>query len=332
MKKLINLTMFDLLKGIAMLGVLFIHSIYLTDRAFGSVWYERMGHTLLMPAFFMMSGYWLKKKTVKAGLKSGMDFLLKPLLMVLVIMNLVGLAHRALQGNLREWVDVFLMPSVLMVNNHQSRLGPLWYILALFWGWCLFYSVVQIKNEKLQVGAAVLSALLGGALMPFRLPFQIAPGLVAFAFVYAGYLLKKKKVLEKKLHPLLYIVCTVIWLVIVNIGSMDLYSYDVKFGIVSVAGSMCGAFLLIKLFLYVNLAEWRILDGVRWIGRYSMWFMCIHALENAIFPWKILFLFVEQGTLLGTLLQFVLRTIMIVVICIVNQKVQMMLKRKKCKA
>ena len=332
MKKIINLTMFDLLKGVAMLGVLFIHSIYLENRLFGSVWYERIGHTLLMPSFFLMSGYWLKKKSIKEGVKNGTVYLLKPLLLVLVIMNFVGFVHRAIQGNLQEWVDVFLVPSVLMTNTSNSRLGPLWYILALFWAWCIFYVVVQVKDEKRQILIAVLSALIGGILMPFKIPFQIAQGLVAFFYVYVGYLIKKKKLLDKKLHFGVYIFLAAIWLLIVNVGSLDFYFYNVKYGIISVIGSLCGAFLLIKLFLYINLLEWKALDGIRWVGRYSMWFMCIHALEGAIFPWKFLFAYVEKGRWTGTLLQFVLRVLLILSVCIMLQKFQMYYKRRKLKS
>ena len=84
-----------------------------------------------------------------------------------------------------------------------------------------------------------------------------------------------------------------------------------------------GAYLLVKLFLYVNMLEWRVLDGIRWVGRYSMWYMCIHAVEKAVFPWKILFRFVDQKSMAGMLALFVLRTIMITVICLVCQKVLM---------
>lgn len=332
MKKLINLTMFDLLKGVAMLGVLFIHSLYFADRTFGSLWYERAAHTVLMPAFFMVSGYWLKKKQVGAGVKNSVDYLLKPLLMVLLIINVIGFVHRAVNGNIREWVDVFLLPSVLMLNKRGARLGPLWFILALFWAWCLYYLVVQIKEEKWQIAIAIVCAFLGGALMPLRLPFQIAPGLIAFFFVYCGYLMKKKKLLEKKIHPFIYVALLVCWGLVVYFGSMDFYSYDVKYGMGSVIGSMCGTFIMVKLFLYANLPEWRMLDGFRWIGRHSMWIMCIHAVEGAVFPWKVLFRFIEQGTLLGTVVQFVLRTCFIIVVCIVLQRWQMYRSRKQREA
>ncbi|MBQ9768204.1 MAG: acyltransferase [Lachnospiraceae bacterium] len=326
MKKLINLTMFDLLKGVAMLCVLFGHSVVYENGSLGDFWYGKVLHSLLMPAFFMVSGYWLKKKPIKTGIKNSFDYLIKPYLLVIAIIIFIGFVHRALLGNIQEWVDVFLIPSVLVSTKSGSRLGPLWFVVALFWAWCLFYLVVRIKEEKWQMAVAVLSAALGGILMPLQLPFQIAQGLVAFFFVYCGYLLKKKKWLEAKLHPLWCVPMLLVWGATVWFGSMDLYSYDVKYGIVSVVGSLFGAFWLIKLFLYVNLLEWRVLDGIRWIGRYSMWFLCIHAVENAVVPWKILFRFVTPGSAAGVLLLMCLRLLFIVVVCIVLRKIQEMRK------
>ncbi len=322
MKKLINLTMFDLLKAIAVIGVVFGHSFGEVDTLIIGEWYGRIAHSLLMPAFFMVSGYWLKKKKISVGVKSGVEYLLKPYILIILIIDVVGLAHRALEGNLKEWVDEFLLPSVLVSTDGATRIGPMWFIFALFIGWILFYLVINIKNEKIHMVLAIISAIVGCALLPFKLPFQIAQGLVAFSFVYCGYMLKKRKLLEAKIHPLAYVLIVIAWILSVLYGSMDLYSYDIKYGIFSVIGSLCGAFLMIKLFLYLNLLEWRILDGLRWMGRYSMWVVCVHAIEYAIVPWKILFRYVEQDTMFASVLHFVLRMIFIIIVCVIMQQVQ----------
>lgn len=323
MKKLINLTMFDLFKGVAMLLVLFGHSFVYNNGALGELVWGRIVLSVLMPAFFLVSGYWLKKKSVKAGIKSGFEFLIKPFLLFALAIIVIGFLHRALSGELQEWVRVFLIPTVLVSTKSGSRIGPMWFVFALFLAWCIFYVVVNLKKEKLQLVIAVLSAILGGAIMPLKLPYQLAQGLVAFFFVYCGYLWKKKKVLEMKIHPLFYLLMIAMWVISIIYGSMDLHDYDMKYGLFSAAGSLCGAFILIKVFLYLNLLEWSILDGVRWLGRYSMWIITIHAIENAIFPWKILFGFVEEGSWIGILVHFALRLLFIVVACLFLQKIQM---------
>lgn len=321
MKKLINLTMFDLLKGVAMLGVVFGHSFGGENAVLGET-VGKILYSLLMPAFFMVSGYWLKKKSIKVGVKTGLDYLLIPFFIVILLIDLIGFGHRFLQNDISSWLNEFLIPSLLVSTAGANRVGPMWFVFALFLAWCLFYTVINIKSQKTQWILVLLSAIIGGALMPLKLPFQIAQGLVAFFFVYCGYMLKKKKLLDKKQNPIAYVLMLVAWVCTVIFGSMNMYAYDVDYGIFSILGSLCGAFVIIKIFLYINLLEWNVLDGIRWVGRYSMWFLCIHAIEHAVFPWKILFRFVEQGTVIGSLAQFLIRLIFIVVGCIVFQKVQ----------
>lgn len=329
MKKLINLTMFDLLKGVAMIAVVFGHSFGMVDDAVLGPWFGKILYSILMPSFFVVSGYWLKKKKIKIGIKMSVDYLLKPYLLVILIINIIGFVHRALQGNLQEWLEVFLIPSVLVSTKGANRVGPMWFIFALFLAWSLFYLVLSMKNQKMHHVIALLAAVVGGALMIVKPPFQIAQGLVAFFYVYCGYLLKKKKLLDTKIHPLIYVFLAAGWGVSVVFGSMDLYLYDVRYGVFSVLGSLCGAFLIIKIFLYLNLLEWRVLDGIRWLGRYSMWVLCVHAVEHVAVPWKILFRFVRQGTVQGCLVHFVVRFVMIVAVCLVLLKLQMLWIQKK---
>ena len=329
MKKLINLTMFDLLKGVAIIGVVFGHSFMMETNAVLNPWFRKILHSLLMPSFFVVSGYWLKKKKVKIGLKTSVDYLLKPYILVILIIDGIGLIHRWLQGNLREWLDVFLIPSILVFTKGANRIVPMWFVFALFLAWCLFYVVLNIKNEKLHYVAAVASAVVGGVLLAWKLPFQIAQGLIAFFYVYCGYLLKKKKLLDAKIHPFIYILLVVGWGLALVFGSMDLYSYNVKYGIFSILGSLCGAFLFIRMFLYLNLLEWRILDGIRWIGRHSMWIVCLHAVEYAVIPWRVLFQFVQQGAFQRTLVYFIMRMIWIIIMCLCLLKIHVFRIKKK---
>ncbi len=330
MKKLINLTMFDLLKGVAMLLVMFGHS-FGGENAELSKWFSKVLYSVLMPSFFVVSGYWLKKKNIKTGVKASVEYLLLPFCLVMILIDVVLLAYRLIQGEFQDWVTNVFIPSICVMTYRANRVGPMWFVFALFLAWCLFYIVIHIKNEKMQYGLVLFSAILGGALLPLKLPFQIAQGMVAFFYVYCGYLMKKKKLLDKRLHPIVYIILALVWLATIIYGSMNLYEHDVKYGIVSALGSLCGAYIIIKLFLYINLLEWCVLDGIRWVGRYSMWFLCLHTMEHGAFPWSILFKFVEQGTLHASLLFFLFRLVLVITGCIVLQRLHLyrIVKKKK---
>lgn len=311
-KNLINLTMFDLLKGTLMLVVVLRHSI-IWEVNEEPVW--RILYSVMMPVCFVTSGYWMKKRKWRAGLESSVRFLLVPFGLVMLIINGIGAVHRLLTHNMSDWLQVFLIPTLLVRSGEQSRIGAMWFVFALFLSYCLFYWVTSLCGKKLQLVLACLCGLAGGILMPWKLPFQISQGLAGFFLVYGGYTIKREKLLERELPFWSYMVMAVLWGLSVLWGSMDFAMYHIRYGFFSLAGSLCGSFLVIKVFLYINCLESRILDGIRWIGRYSMWVLCIHSVEWAVVPWSVLFSVVEQESWAGAGAQFVLRWCLIAGIC-----------------
>ncbi len=313
LKPKMSLTMFDLLKGCIMLIILYCHSM---DRwgGFADTPFSKVIFSISLPCLFIISGYWLNKRDIKTGIKNSANSLLRPYLIVNAIIVGIGLIHRAITHNLREWVEEFLFHSIFVYSG-GGRLGASWCIFALFIAWCLYYLVINISNEKWQMMTACLCGVLGGLLMPLHLPFQISQGLVTFFYVYAGYQIKKKKLLQAKMPAWSYLIMLAVWAAGTIFGSMDLSKYDTQCFLLSIPGGLCGAFLLMRLFLYLNSLNWKLLDAIRWCGRYSMWILCIHSVEANIFPWKILFHFVPRETFFGGTLHFVLRCILIFTVC-----------------
>lgn len=313
----LSLTMFDLLKGMAMLAVILQHSIS-WDVHERFEW--KLLYSVLMPVFFVTSGYWMKAKPFKEGVKSAAKQILKPYLFTLLAIEGIGLVHRILTGDIRNWLDVFFFPGILGMSGAGSRLGPLWFLLALFWAWTLFYLTAAIKRERAQICAALLAGVAGGIWIAFRPPFQLAQGLIGFFFLYGGYLLKKKKILPRKLNPLQILLMAFFWLFSAFAGTMDMGMYDVRYGFFSMAGSFCGAFLVIRAFLRLDFLENPPADAIRMIGRYTMWILCIHGLEGAVVPWDSLLFFVRKDTWAGCVCWLAMRLLFIGAGCAALEK------------
>lgn len=312
-KRLVSLTMFDMLKGLLMLGVIALHTAPgdAADNVFWNILYSAA-----MPVFFITSGYWLKKKNWKAGIKEGAKYLLKPYFYAVFLIILVGGVHRFLIHEMEEWRSVFLLPSVLMLSGDGSRLGPLWFLPALFLAWSLYYVVMGLENERLRLFLALLSGIVGGYLSNLRLPFQLAQGLVGFFYVYCGFLIKKKKLWEKKMAWYQGALLLAIWLAAVLWGKLDLGSYRVERVLLSEAGSLAGSVLLIYMFLRLNRFENLFTAGLQTVGRYTMWILCVHGVEGALVPWNsILARFVDKETFTGWLLWMALRCAVIAAGC-----------------
>ncbi len=316
-KPKISLTMFDLLKGIIITLVLILHSFMYVDafvKAEGSV-PGRILLSPLMPCLFVVSGYWLGKRKFSAGLRNSVKSLLYPYLITGALILGTGFIHRLLIHDLREWRDTFLIPFLLVRSSFMGRIGALWFVFALFLAWLLFYAVMNLLGEKGQILAACLCAAAGVYLMPMILPFQISQSLVAFFYVYCGYQIKKKKLLEKEIPPWILIGMALLWIAGDLFGSLNLGNYKAENGLLAVPGNLCGAFLLIRLFLYLNVYKGKILNAFRMAGRYSLWILCIHSVEANVFPWKIMWVYFPRETVFGAFLHLVLRCVLITFVC-----------------
>lgn len=321
-----TLTMFDFVKGLGMVLVLLTHSIpWDMQRNLFGAWCM----SFLMPMYFITSGYFMKKKKPAAGFRESVRFLLVPYLITILCIAAVGLLHRALTGQLQEWVPIFVIPSLLVRSGEGTRIGAMWFVFALFLSWCLFYLLMEIKNEKLQAAAFVLAGILGGAILPLELPFQIGQALIGTFYVYCGFLMKKKKLFTKQLSLPLLAGMLVIWAVSVLFGSMDLAFYDVKYGFVSILGSLAGSYLVLRCVLYLNDLDVAWMHPFRLIGRYTMWILAVHAFEAAVIPWAVLFRFTGEYTLLRVVAQLLLRSVFIAAGCVLIRRLQVWRRDKK---
>lgn len=323
-KKLVGLAMFDFLKGVGILLVLIRHSIYgLNISTDSPIW--QLLYSFIMPLFFLTSGYWLKNIRFCEGLKTSARQLLKPYLIVIACIDIVGLIHRAVQGNIEEWLNLFLRQSLLVMSGEYSRIGFMWFIFALFMSWVFFYALIQIKNEKLRTVISIMICCVGTLLLKYRLPFQLAQAMIAQLFVYAGYLIKKKKYLEKPKPAIIIAAMTAFWIG----GSLfcfrdhlcDLSMYEFGNGIPSVLCSLCGTILIIEAGIRINAIDNIVIEKIGQLGRYTMWILCIHSFEATVIPWRYLFQFIPQNSPAGCAAQFTLRCLFIFIICFIFKKI-----------
>lgn len=315
-KKWINLSMFDFLRGTAIALVLVKHSIH-TDVE--SLIFWRLTYMVLMPVFFMISGYWLKEKSIRAGIQSSLQSFLKPYVISMLIINVIGFAHRFLEHNLREWFSLFLIPSVLVYSGENSRIGAMWFMIALMEAWIVFYLIIQLKDKQIQYIVCLCIGIAGYFLLDLHLPFQIAQAMIAQVFVYAGYFLKKQKLLERSLKIWQLFLQGAVWLVIglafCRNSICDLATYHFGDNPLVIFGCICGCCLLIYIGIRINSIENPVLDKMSQTGRYTMWILCIHSIEAAVFPWKYLFKIVPEESPIGMMLQLLCRILMILGCC-----------------
>ena len=210
-----SLGMFDLLKGIGMLAIVFAHTAELyplgtndvTPFAFALFAYREA----LMAAFFIASGYGFRKRSIHKCIEQQLKTLLKPYLYTALATTVLhAFIHHAAFGSwdaaISESAKVlggFLLglPHTATYFGHQFfSCGPMWYLVALMLAWVLLDVLLEIFPERYITPAVVGVTLLGwGVTLVWEAPFCIAQGMVSLPYLYIGYLAKKRRLFETPL-------------------------------------------------------------------------------------------------------------------------------------
>ena len=321
----VNMVMFDFAKGLAMLAVVFVHSG-------AAAQYDTYPIVLIRSAvvavFFMASGFWLRKRKLKTGVRLAAQQLLIPYAVTLLIILAVGFLHRLLTRELQEYLDVFLLP--VLRRGAGPRTGALWFLLATFWTWCMYYLLMRLKDARLRMLLVVLGAVIGTALLPLHdFTYIIPQSLIMLPYVYGGYWIREKGLFDREAPAWLLAAMSVPALVLAAFGKIDVIVDVADFGVINVAAQLLFGYALIYVTLLINAKQWKWTEWIMEIGRHSLWVLCIHSIEMSVFPWGVLWRFVNPASFFGVTLHFVLRCMVILAGCIVLRRGQSLIRKRK---
>lgn len=324
-KSNVNMVMFDFAKGLAMLAVIFVHS---GSAAAFDTYPIVLLRSVVVAVFFMASGFWLRKRKLNTGVRLAAKQLLIPYAITLAVILAVGFVHRLLTNDLQNYLDIFLLP--VLKRGAGPRTGALWFLLATFWTWCMYYLLMRLKNARLRVLLVVLGAVAGMGLLPLHdYTYLLPQSLLMLPYIYGGYWIREKGLFDKKVPAWLLVALSVPALVLAAFGKIDVIMDVADFGIFNIAAQMLFGFALIYATLLMNAKEWKWTEGIMVIGRYSLWVLCIHSIEMSVFPWDILWRFVDPNSFAGILAHFVIRCAGILAGCVVLRKGQGLLRKWK---
>lgn len=217
-----SLGMFDLLKGVGMLLIVFAHTSELypvgdistiTPVTFFLFAYRES----LMAAFYIASGYGFRKRSIGKCISQQFKTLFKPYAYTGLATTIAHFViHYKTFGNWNNAVYetykvlggfVLGLPyTATYFGQEFFSCGPMWYLLALMIGWILLDIILNIFPESYIKWAVLGTMLLGwGISLVWEAPFCIAQGMVTVPYLYIGFLARKKRLFEKKVpasgHP-----------------------------------------------------------------------------------------------------------------------------------
>ena len=295
---------FNLAKGLGMVLILLGHSItpFYPRPDFSGDLFSGAGSVLgggIMAMFFMISGFGFYSRSPKRCLRIQTKTLLKPYLVttgaILLTKLLLSLIKdRSFDENGGELVLTYLL-GLNAEGGHDlggipiESISIFWFILSLYGSWLLYNGFFRIKSNLWRT-ICIIACVLSGYMLTLisRIwPYCLPMVLLSTGYLAAGFEIRQKKLLDRKLPVWFWGIILVITISCAAFGGVNIVACHWRLGILDVAGSFSVGFLLMKAyhaFMRQGLQSplTRLLEAV---GLHSVWIVFLHGYEKVIIPW-----------------------------------------------
>ena len=275
----------DVAKAIGILFVILGHCYYTAKVPhLGTAIYS-----FHMPLFFIISGMFLKPIGLREGLVKYLKAYLKPYAVICLLMLFITFVLFCLKIADSGVFKVDIIRVVFGSGSNEDKalfhdiptVGPIWFLLALFWG-CSLTSVIK-KNVQSFLGMFMWTFVLffvGYISSKFiRLPLSFQMGLCSVPFILTGGWIKQFDVIERfgELNKILIAFLAIIWLfTVLTMGDdLNMASNRYREGIVRIPLSIVAT--LFCLFLCKKY-DFKILRWMKWLGRNTLYVLAGHQL------------------------------------------------------
>ena len=329
-KKIQNtIGMFDLLKGVVMVCMVFAHNAPTFPNMFSnnadpdsainaikilSFVFEipnfpgfllklvELFAAAMMPALLIVGGYGFRKKPGSKNFKANFKDLITPYIYTMIAATICNISFhyaffRYLPGAVKESLKVFLglalgASKTFSIGEYTIYAnGPAWFLLTMFWSLIIFNIVMNYAKEKMVPCIVFVISVAGWLLGSLEfIPWCLPQGLVGVLYAYMGYKLKKNKffsrefsVKDKVLAITLVFIPNLVFEVLGLITRMADNIYSL--GPISYIENGLLGIIILYIFLVMNSLSGPISNSFRKIGRYSLYFMCVHTVEMIAIPW-----------------------------------------------
>lgn len=278
-----------------------------------------------MPLFFFISGYFFKIRPIKEEIINDTKHLLTPYAFTSTLLIFIAFIQSAFSNFTEPYFQDKLVNCLaggqplieIPIYGKTLELGPLWFLLALFWARILASITLKLlKTTAFRIGATLILAFAGIAFVKANIfiPWFVTAGLCSFGFIYAGYLLRE---LEKNEHcktlRILFAISMICWVYcILHSGLAMIACLFGAYYVIDLLGALGATICVAKAtkFLYKeNNPIWKFFT---FLGKYSLVALCVHALECNNISWKSMLEFLPAKNIAYPIVVLTVRTLLIV--------------------
>lgn len=312
---------FDIAKGIAILCIILGHFSVpdIPDLL------QRFCFSFHMPLFFILAGYFFRNgRSTEELIKTEAKRLLIPylwcsfaLIVFAILVNSVRNVPQSAEQAIIEWIGAAVYGS----GNGYSEpfgiksIGIIWVLPAMLWCLLLFNLCMKQKNPLVWILLFVAAGYC--TKQYFWMPYSIQASLLCMAYLYFGYEVKEKKLLEHiEEKPYWIAVLFLLWAFYLAAGGGNLYLVGGAFG----KGLLCDLFFSsvasLCVLYFSQLLDGKtnkIKQGLSFLGRNSLTILCIHLIELNNFPRSLTYTILVNHGLSGYLATFLIYIIKIAI-------------------
>ena len=279
---------FDLMKGIAIILMVWEHcTIHPLPYEHAFV------YSFHMPLFFLLSGFFAKDIFSFDGFWATTKKNAKRLLLPYIITFLLTIVWGLLMAFVKHDWNQVIRPIITlfwfsgddwMAKSGLITTGPLWFLIALFWGRELF-TCIQVVVRKWKwyyeytdwmiLAVCTVLSLFAKLIYPIAhpLPLGILQGLCCLVFYAIGYIVARHNI-----PWYIYTLCIVCWPLSIFFGKVELMVCTYSFPL-DILGACGATYLIYKLYQWI--ASFRPTSFLSWCGRFSLAIVCMHTFEMA---------------------------------------------------
>lgn len=281
----IRLQEFDIAKGIAILMVMFIHTLYNFGLGNLNQCYKFVVDIIYcsyISTFFISAGIFAHRETWRSFIEKKGKNILVPFfvfyilgILIVPVVNLIPGLHT---HSLFSWNEFFSI-----YYSHGSRNGALWFLMALFNAFLFLQVVIRVNNKWLQILCALFIFGIGRweQFLPQRFPFYIGSSCMAFGYVYLGYVLKESGIIlffkQKKWIIFLFVISFLF--VVLNRHNQQFMKYNYvtgPFSLTILTGIM-GAISILAFSTLIKRNKY-----LEYCGRTTLPILCVHSLFTQV--------------------------------------------------
>lgn len=267
---------FDMVKGICIVLMIAGHC-FLPETP------HKIIFSFHMPVFFIIAGFFARKKTLVSFVITSCKRLLIPYSVVYFFCLAVGnVLYDVLMDSTYFYSILNVKEPLFSVSMLKGGILPVWFLFALFWCRIIFVLILRIRKDVYKIIICLIIPLISINLYVYgKWPFSLLAGFAAIGFYGMGYFVNKNGFLKNEQIWRMVPLGLLCWFVCLFPSTKFLDMIHNSYNGYYVLDCLGALSIFFILYIVVSKSKsnnimWSFLN---WCGKNSLIILCVHSVE-----------------------------------------------------